>query len=506
MKATVTLHKDFIVGEIDERLYGSFIEHMGRAIYTGVYEPEHPDADEEGFREDVLELVRELELPQVRYPGGNFLSAYNWEDGIGPKKDRPVRLDLAWRTRETNQVGINEFASWAQKANTQIMLAVNLGSRDMDAARNLLEYCNHPGGTYWSDLRRRHGVADPHNIKLWCLGNEMDGPWQIGRKGAAEYGKLANETAKAMKAYDPSIETIVCGSSNSMMETYPQWEITVLEESFENVDYISLHQYFDNKEGDTLNFFGKLQQLDQYIRTISAVIDVVKAAKRSEHDVYISFDEWNVWYHNIDADMENCRIWDWPTAPALLEETYNFEDALLVGGILNTLIRRSDRVKIGCMAQLVNVIAPIRADAGGAAFRQTIYYPFLFASKYGRGTALRTVCNCPIYDCDAAEKVPYLDIAAVQDKEANVITLFAINRHAAEAMDVDIRLEGFMNLSIMAHKTMADFEIGAVNSSENQLNVAPVDGAGLQADKHGGLIGRLAPFSYHMIRVAYDPG
>jgi len=283
MRVKATLHREFNIAEIDDRIYSAFIEHMGRAIYTGIYEPDHATADEDGFRGDVLGLVRDLRIPAIRYPGGNFVSAYNWEDGVGPKEDRPVRLDLAWRSKETNQVGINEFARWAKKADIEMILAVNLGSRDLNAARAFAEYCNHPSGTHWSDLRRSHGVEDPYGVRMWCLGNEMDGPWQIGAKTATEYGRLADETAKALKPFGPDIETVVCGSSHDAMPTYPDWERQVLEECYENVDYISLHKYFGNSSRDTLNYFAKVEETGRYIQTVAGVIDFVKAKKRSKH-------------------------------------------------------------------------------------------------------------------------------------------------------------------------------------------------------------------------------
>ena len=385
MKATASLHKGFRIGRVDDRVYGAFLEHLGRAIYTGIYEPDHPTADERGFRRDVLDLVRELNVPVTRYPGGNFVSAYNWEDGVGPKEGRPVALDYAWRTTETNQVGTDEFAAWCEAAGTELMLAVNLGSRGLDAARGLLEYCNHPGGSRWSDLRIKNGRRDPYNVRLWCLGNEMDGPWQVGHRTAYEYGRIANETAKAMKSFDSKLELVACGSSHSFMPTYPAWEATVLQECYENIEYVSLHMYFENYENDFLNFLAKPLVLDRYIQTVGGVIDYVKAKKRSTKEVYISFDEWNVWYHERRRDDQSFKTWDWPVAPPLLEENYNFEDALVVGCILNTFIRRADRVRIACIAQLVNAIAPITTEAGGRAFRQTIFYPYMLASRYGRG-------------------------------------------------------------------------------------------------------------------------
>lgn len=212
-KAQVIIDKEYIVGGIDKRIYGSFIEHLGRAVYEGIYQPESPFADEQGFRKDTLALVKECGVPIVRYPGGNFVSGYKWEDGVGPKEKRPSQVDLAWEVVETNQFGLNEFADWAKKAGTDVMMAVNLGTRGIQESKELLEYCNFKGGTQMSELRKSHGYEAPHNIKTWCLGNEMDGPWQIGHKTAEEYARLANETGKAMKILDPSIELVACGSS-----------------------------------------------------------------------------------------------------------------------------------------------------------------------------------------------------------------------------------------------------------------------------------------------------
>ncbi len=241
-KATALFHKNFTVGKTDDRLFGSFIEHLGRAVYTGIYEPGHPAADENGFRTDVMKLIQELRVPLIRYPGGNFVSGFRWEDSVGPKEQRPRRTELAWHMIETNQFGLNEFASWCEKAGAKPMMAVNLGTRGVDAARNIVEYCNHPGGAYYSDLRKSHGYSAPWNIKTWCLGNEMDGPWQIGHKTADEYGRLACEASKVMKWVDPSIETVVCGSSSLGMPTFGSWEAAVLEQTYSQIHYLSMHQ------------------------------------------------------------------------------------------------------------------------------------------------------------------------------------------------------------------------------------------------------------------------
>ncbi|GES42414.1 alpha-N-arabinofuranosidase [Rhizobium dioscoreae] len=501
MKAYVIVHRDFRIADIDDRLYSSFLEHLGRAIYGGIYEPGHPTADENGFRKDVIELVRELNSPYCRYPGGNFVSAYNWEDGVGPRSERPVRLDLAWRTRESNQIGVNEFVDWCKKANTKPMLAVNLGSRGLDAARNFLEYCNHPSGTYWSDLRRKHGWADPHGVKLWCLGNEMDGPWQVGHKSAYEYGRLADETAKAMRGFDKSLELVVCGSSNSDMKTYPDWEAQVLEQCYDSADHISLHMYFANREKNTLNYLAKAEKLDRYIVTIGGVIDYIKAKKRSKKTIGISFDEWNVWYHSNQQDKEILARDEWPDAPHLLEDVYNFEDVLQVGGILNTFIRRSDRVRIACIAQLVNVIAPIMTEDGGPAWRQTIYYPLYFASKYGRGYALRLVTDGPTYDSDEADDVPYLDVSAVHDEIGKMVTLFAVNRHPDIALDLDTRLEGFAGARVVEQHEMVHSDLQATNTAAHPNAVVPTN-TGDAKIEDGRLRATLKPLSYTVIRLA----
>lgn len=501
MKVSVVAHPQFVVADIDPRLYGSFIEHLGRAVYTGIYEPGHATADESGMRQDVIDLIKEIDVPIVRYPGGNFVSAYNWEDGVGPKEERPVRLDLAWHTSESNEVGLHEFADWCVSANTEMMLAVNLGSRGLDEARNLLEYANHPGGSEWSDKRIANGRKEPFDVKLWCLGNEMDGPWQIGHKTADEYGRLAHETAKAMRAFDKSLELVVCGSSNAKMPTYPEWEATVLDHTYNEVDYISLHMYFDNHANHTPNYLAMNEKLDDYIMTVAGVIDYIKAKKRSSKQVYISFDEWNVWYHSKEQDKKILEGADgWPFAPPLLEDIYNFEDVLQVGLILNTFIRRSHVVRIACLAQLVNVIAPIMTSPEGAAWRQTIFYPYMFASRYGRGKALDLKVAGPTYKSDVAGDVSCLDVSAVHDEEGGAVSFFIINRSDKDVeAEFDIAAFG-KNASIIDHQVMTHADLKAVNTEADMMNVAPkkADTASLA---NGSLSAKFAPYSYQMIRI-----
>jgi alpha-N-arabinofuranosidase len=493
--AKVILDKDYKVGDVDARIYGSFVEHLGRAVYGGIYEPGHVTADEMGFRKDVLELVRELNVPIVRYPGGNFVSGYNWEDGVGPLENRPRRLELAWRTIETNEVGTNEFVQWAKKADSEVMMAVNLGTRGADAARNLVEYCNHPGGTYWSDLRKEHGYKDPHNIKVWCLGNEMDGPWQICHKTAEEYGRVACETAKVMKWVDPSLELVACGSSSRYMATFPEWEATVLDHTYEHVDYISLHQYYGNPTGDTANFLAMSVGMDDFIKSVISTCDYIKAKKRSKKKINLSFDEWNVWFHSNQADK---KIEPWSIAPPQLEDIYNFEDALLVGCMLITLLKNADRVKMACIAQLVNVIAPIMTSNGGGAWKQSIFYPYLHTSLYGRGYVLNPIVNSPVYDSKDFTDVPYLETTAVVNEEKEELTIFAVNRDMQDSLILECDVRNFEGYKVIEHIVLENNDLQAVNTESNPNNVVPHKGGNAEI-KEGYVLAELPKLSWNVI-------
>ena len=495
--ASLTLARSRKISDIDPRVFGSFIEHLGRAVYTGIYEPSHITADSDGFRGDVLDLIRELGVTVVRYPGGNFVSGYNWEDGIGPRGKRPRRLDLAWFTLETNQFGTDEFMCWSNKAAVQPMLAVNLGTRGMDAARDLVEYCNFPGGTYWSDLRRAYGSPEPYNVKLWCLGNEMDGPWQIGHKTADEYGRLAAETAKVMKWVDPTIELVACGSSNRAMPTYGAWERTVLEHTGDTVDYISLHTYYGNPGNDTPDFLARSLDMDRFISEVAATCDSVQARQRSKKRINLSFDEWNVWFHSSAADEAQEK---WTIAPPRGEDSYTLEDALLVGSMLITLLRHADRVKIACLAQLVNVIAPIMTVPGGPAFRQAIFYPFLHASRYGRGEALDVAAASPTYANDEFDQVPYLDAVATRDPAQDTLTVFAVNRSLTEPLVLSADARDFAGYHVLEHILLNHSDAKAANTAANPDNVRPHTGGDARLDE-GQLTATLPPLSWNVIRL-----
>ena len=490
LTAHVTIDRAFAIGDVDPRLFGGFVEHLGRCVYEGIHEPGHPTADAEGFRQDVLELVRELGVTIVRYPGGNFVSGYNWEDGVGPRDARPRRMDLAWRSTETNQIGTNEFMSWCRKAGVEPMFAVNLGTRGPLEAAQLLEYCNHPGGTTLSDQRRADGAEAAHDIRFWCLGNEMDGPWQTGQKSAHDYGVLARETAKAMRAVDGNLILAACGSSGRDMATFGAWEYDVLDACFDHVDFISIHVYFRDTEDDQSHFLTSIDMMDAYIGEVVAIADAVAAKQRSTKRIMLSFDEWNVWYKARTPDHQ--RQPGYPVAPRLLEEVYDMQDALVVGGALITLINHCDRVKAACLAQLVNVIAPIMTEPGGAVWRQTIFHPFAETARRVRGTALRTAV-------DAAGTAASLCMAAVHDAAAGRLVLIALNRDPSAAMQLNVALNGFEGTwRLEDGLTLHHADRHATNTRDAPDTVVPRTNPDILL-ANGKLGARLPPASWNLI-------
>ncbi|KRL09893.1 alpha-N-arabinofuranosidase 1 [Lentilactobacillus otakiensis DSM 19908 = JCM 15040] len=482
-----------MISKIDPRMWGSFTEHLGRSIYEGIYQPDHPTADKDGFRTDVIDAVKKLNVPLIRYPGGNFVSAYNWEDGIGPKDKRPTKLDLAWRSKETNQFGIHEFMKWAKKVGSEPDMAVNLGTRGIDAARNLIEYCNFPKGTYWSDLRRKNGAEKPFNIKVWSLGNEMDGPWQIGHKTAYEYGRLAHETAKAMRLIDPDIELIACGSSSHQINTFGTWEETLLDQAYDDVDYLSLHQYYDDSDHDLGEFLGKSVDFDHFITDVANICDAVKARRHSKKQINLSIDEWNVWYHSKAADDKQAP---WQVAPHLLEDHYNFMDALLVGSLAITLMKHADRVKIGCLAQLINVIAPIMTNTNGdpSVWYQSIFYPFMQASNFGRGIALAAKSDVPTYQAKDYE-VPYTDSVATYD-ENGILTMFIVNK-SKEKVDFESTLQNFDVQGLDKATQFCGYDLMKTNEDQS-MKLESMNQVTVSDDK---VSAELQPLSWNVIRV-----
>ncbi|WP_438854260.1 arabinosylfuranosidase ArfA [Agromyces sp. M3QZ16-3] len=467
--ARITVHPSFVVGEIDRRIFGSFVEHLGRAVYTGVFEPGHPTADDDGFRGDVIELTRALGTSLVRYPGGNFVSNYSWEDGVGPVEGRPTRIDLAWRTIEPNTFGTDEFMRWARKAEVEPMMAVNLGTRGADAAANLVEYCNVAGGTAWSDRRRANGAEEPYGVKLWCLGNEMDGPWQIGHKTADDYGKLASQAAQAMRRVDPSIEFVVCGSSSREMPTFGEWERVVLEHTFDDVDYISVHAYYQERGGDRASFLGSAASFEAFMHEVVATADAVAARRHSAKRLKLSVDEWNVWYIDEFAGEDHLELLE---QPRLIEDVYSGLDAVVAGDLLATLIRNADRVAIACLAQLVNVIAPMLTEPGGDAWKQTTFHPIALTAAHARGVALDARVDGPILPTDTHGEVAGLSATVTWDADGGSLVAILVNR-TADPVDAVVEHLGFADVGLVeASVIVADDNVRGASSTDAAVDLA----------------------------------
>jgi alpha-N-arabinofuranosidase len=468
--ASILIDRSRAVAPVRRRMFGSFVEHLGRCVYDGIYEPTHPTADEDGFRTDVVELVRELGTSTIRYPGGNFVSGYRWEDGTGPRESRPKRLDLAWHSLETNEVGVDEFARWCALTGSELMLAVNLGTRGMEAALDLLEYVNHPGGTALSDRRIANGGTEPYGVRMWCLGNEMDGPWQVGAMSADDYGKIAARTASAMRMLDPELELVACGSSASSMPTFGEWERVVLEHCYDVVDFVSCHAYYQERGGDLASFLASSLDMEYFIATVVATADHVKHKRKSAKTVNLSFDEWNIWY--LDEHQESGAITEgWPYAPRLLEDVYSVADAVVLGNLLIALLSNSDRVTSASLAQLVNVIAPIRTERGGAAWRQTTFFPFATTSRLAKGVVLKPVVTSASYDTKVHGSAPIVDAVATFDEETGGAAIFVVNRDLQNVTTVRIDVRDLGMQRVAEALTLSDDDPYARNTLEDPERV-----------------------------------
>lgn len=495
-KASLILDKDFSVGEVDSKLFSSFVEPLGRCIYGGIYEPGHPLADEHGFRKDVLELTRALHLTMNRFPGGNFVSTYRWEDGIGPREKRPRRADPAWQSIETNAFGLNEFAEWSKRNGSDVMMTVNLATRGVLEAMDCVEYCNMDSGTYWSDLRASHGYRKPHGYRYWCLSNEIDGVWQVGQKHGGEYGCLAREASKGMKLLDGHIKTVLAGSSSPGMNTFPAFDAAALEEAYDFVDYLSVHQYIGNRSGDLKSFLARPIMTEQFFKSVAATCDYIQAKVRSKKKMLISFDEFNVW-HTVTSEERFHKTWQ--IAPPLLEDCYTMADAVALGGMLLAILHHADRIGIACLSELVNCISHIRTRNGGGAWVLPPYYVYQHYSLYGRGTSLRTAMRSDTYDCADFSEVPFVDAAAVQNEDGS-LTVFAINRSLEESAPFSIELRGFGEYRVAQHIVLKSDAPEDTNSEQEPMRVAPhSDGnAGIQ---DGLICADLAPLSWNVIRL-----
>jgi alpha-N-arabinofuranosidase len=507
--ARAVLQRSRYRSDLDRRLLGAFLEHLGRAVYTGVYEPGSKLADERGFRKDVLAEVKGLGVPIMRYPGGNFVSGYDWLDGVGPKEKRPTVLERAWNSLETNQFGTNEFIEWCRLVGTEPLLGFNLGTGTPEHAVAYVEYCNVDKGTRWSDLRRDHGHEAPHDVRYWCLGNEMDGPWQMGTMPARDYGRKARDCARQIRVLDPTTQLIACGSSNTILPTYLVWDREVLEECYDQVDGISLHNYYGNTPAltgnDSARYLAMNLDMERQILEIAAVCDYVQGVKRSPKRLWLSFDEWNVWYRARGGRFANGQR---KIAPPLLEEVYNLEDALLVGGFLNTLLRRSDRVRVGCLAQIVNVIAPLVTNET-SVLRQSIYYPYAWALKYAQGRVLDALVESETYaikgeglrpDFARDDQVPYVDLAATLDPRTGQLALFLLNRDLQQERELVLDCRDFTPTRVLASETLTGADLKASNTFERPTIVAPRP---LEPPRAGATMTfKLPARSYSVVQVA----
>ncbi|HYO08315.1 MAG TPA: alpha-L-arabinofuranosidase C-terminal domain-containing protein [Tepidisphaeraceae bacterium] len=492
--ATIALDTDDVVADVPRTIFGGFAEHMGRCIYGGIYDPESGQADENGIRRDVAEALREMDLSVLRYPGGNFVSSYDWRDGVGPRDQRPRRRELAWQQIETNQFGTNEFIDCCRQMKIEPMLAVNLGTGGIMEAANLVEYCNAPVGTQYADLRASHGYPRPHGVKYWCLGNEMDGTWQVGQMTAEDYAKKAREAGKIMRLVDPSIQNIICGSSGPWMKTFPNWDRTALEWCWEFSHYLALHNYATAWEGTTTDFLAYSNEFERHIDTLATILRETKQKLGAKNDIYLSQDEWNVWYK--DRDMAG----RWRVAPPLCEETYNLEDALVVAQWLNVFIRKCDVLRMACLAQVVNTIAPLKTR-GDELLRESTFYPFVMYSQHARGRSLRPSVRAATIASQRFGDVPQIDVSATVDAERNRAAVFIVHRAQAERLPIEITFTGpAAPIRVLQARQMWGLDPKAANTFDRPEVILPRDLAPMPV-REGKLHLKLPPLSLTMLEL-----
>lgn len=505
IKGTVYVRNFMKKVEIDSRLFGSFVEHMGAVVYTGIFEPTHPTATAEGFRGDVLELVKELRLGVVRYPGGNFTSGYDWKDTIGPVLERPTKIELAWQGLEPNSFGLNEFVEWKNQVNAEMIMTINLGTKGLNDAISIVEYCNFPKGTYWSDLRREHGFEEPHSIKLWCLGNELDGEWQIGTKTPEDYGKIARQASKVMKLVDDSIETILVGSSHPRLDSYPEWDRKVLMEAYDEVDFLAMHNYIDRNQDETLNvvdtrepddiatYLARSLDVDKQINEMISVCDYVKAVKRSKKTMNIAFDEWNVHKQPEEPYVR------WQTGSPIDKCHFDLADSLLFGAMGLSILRHAERVKISCQSLLVNTIPLILTEEGGQAWVNPTYYVMKDLAMFGKGKLIEHSENVPVYHTEMFKNVPYQDFVIVDDGEG--LNVFVINKHE-EPTEVNLDIEHRRSLCFekVEHHVLTSENLEDKNTKNATNNVIPkIEKKDLSHKKI-----TLAPYSWNVVRIPFN--
>ena len=437
----IKIDLDRQLGHIHPHIFGGFAEHLGRCLYGGVYEPDSPLADEQGFRTDVLEALGRLNMPIMRYPGGNFASGYRWMDGVGPVEARPARPELAWGAIETNCFGTNEFIQFCRKIKTEPCFVVNCGDGDMREARDWVEYCNSSQETALAKLRRKHGYEAPHNVKYWGIGNEVDGHWQIGYKTPQEYARAYKEFAKVMRWVDPSIKLLASMISSWRSEFVERTQL-LLDEAADFVDYLAIHWYVGNPDNNFAKYMTVSELLEKRISAIEGLINAMKLQRNIQRPIAIAVDEWNVWYRTQGATSEERNN---------LEEIYNLEDALVVAMHFNAFIRHAQSVKMANIAQIVNVIAPIFTNPEGL-FLQTIFYPFELYRRTCGNIALDPFWKGDTFSADDHTALRTLDVSASLNEADKSLTVFVVNRSQADALETTVSLDsGYFAGDVQAH-------------------------------------------------------
>ncbi|MGE5614025.1 MAG: alpha-N-arabinofuranosidase [Bacillota bacterium] len=534
-KAKVTINPDYKISKVEDRIFGAFLEPIRSWVYGGIYNPRHPEADELGFRQDIIRAVREFGVPAVRLPGGNFVSGWDWRDSIGPVEKRKAHLDLAWRQYEPNLVGHDEYIEWTKRAGVEPLYTINLGTGDINSAIECIEYSNHPGGTYWSDLRKKNGHPEPYGIKIWYLGNEADGPWQIRswERDPKGYGVLAHETSKAMKWVDPSIETVACVSSSPYSRRYPQWDVEVLEQCYETVDYISLHHYHGAPVGNLEAFLNASSEYEKYINTEIAVCDYIKAKLRTDKTMMLSFDEYAVMFreqgdtfvgragnipfsHFTDGSKNRPFLYFDPNSSepdSFMQRIQQSQvlNALVTASIIMTFIRHADRVKIACMTGGIH--GAIAFD-NRHVWKSAAYYVYHLLYKYGRGMSILPAVDSPRFDvpgydingfmqCPPYEGVQSVEAAAVMDEEKGEASIFLLNRDINDDIQVTLDVRGFEGYKLAEHIEFYSEDLNAGNTYENPDNVKPVVNAETKMDS-GKITFSAKKLSWNIIRLKRD--
>lgn len=523
--AKITVHPGFETGEISKQLFSAFMEPIGTIVNGTMFNPKHPTADEQGFRKDFIEAVKESGLPAVRMPGGNFVSAWQWKDSIGPKENRKVHLDPAWHQYYSNEVGHDEYLSWAEKTGTTPLYTVNLGTGTMQDAMDIVEYTNHVGGTYWSELRKKNGHEKPYGVKTWYLGNEMDGPWQLGSwsNNPSGYGVMCNETSKAMKWIDESIKTAVCGSSAPFMEHFPQWDEAVLDQCYDTVDYLSIHHYHSAPPNDLKALLGGSLYYEDFINNEIAMCDFVAAKHRSPKKMMISFDEYGAMVREnsplnpgygrynmarthyrfdpertyIKHDPDNMKFFEFPGSDML--------HLLANTSIQLALLRHADRVKIGCMTGGLGAIASSDHDH---VWKAASYYAYTQLIEYAKGTSMQVSVDSQTYDMPGyaiddtsqytgKEGVNYIDAACAWDKDNNRVTVFAINRNEDSEYPLTVDVKGFEGYKPVKHLETYSSDFDAKNTYEDEKKILPVSNTEYTFE-NGELKAHVKPLSWNV--------